>query len=146
MRPSWGENQYPGRRVLEDNTTSLSDFHHYNLDMVNDTDIFSLQSAIAELCKERTNHDMVFGSLYMICNVWNYAKTMSEFEDSMLESVQRSWILERLKAIRRYQREIGVDYEHVAGSAASVVQDFLNGTPVPEHVRTWASFFSFPQI
>ena len=77
---------------------------------------------------------MVSGSLYVICNVWNYAMMISEFGNCVLESEQGSWVLKRLRATRRYKREIGADYEHVAGLAASVLQDFLNGTPVPKHV------------
>jgi hypothetical protein len=134
LRSSWGEG-HKSRRSGLDNITTASNIHQYNLDMVGDIDISSLRSAIAQLCRERTNHNMISGSLYMICNIWNYAMIISELDSDLLGGVQRSWVLERLEAIRRYEKEIGAEYEYMARLAASVYQDFLRATPVPEYLR-----------
>ena len=61
--------------------------------------------------------------------------TTSQIEDGPLESVQRSWVLERLDAIRRFEGEIGSDYEHVAGLAESVLQGFRKATTVLEYLQ-----------
>ena len=134
LRPSWGEGHKSGSSGRDD-TATASNIYHYNLDIVGETDISSLRSAIAQLCRERVNHNMISGSLYMICNIWNYATTISELDNDMLEGVQRSWVLERLEAIRRYEKEIGAEYEYVARLAAKVYQDSLRTTPVPEYLR-----------
>ena len=117
------------------NCGSTTSIHHYHLDMFDEADVLNLRSAIIQLCKERTNHNFISGSLYMICNIWHYAMTMSELDDDVLKSVQRSWVRERLEAIRRFEREVGADYEYLARFAVRVYQDFLHGTPVPEYLR-----------
>ena len=134
LRPSWGEAYNSGSRSLEHITTA-SNQYQYNLDMIDENNVISLRSAIAELCRESKNQNIHSGSLYTICKIWIYAMTMSELDDDLLAGIQRSWILERLKAIRRYEKENGADYEHVANVVAKVYWDFLHGTSVPEYLR-----------
>lgn len=134
LRSSWREGPASSSSGL-DQITTASNGHQYNLDMVGDIDIFSLRSAIAQLCRERTNHNMISGSLYMICNIWNYAMTISELDSDLLGGIQRSWVLERREVLRRYDQEIGAEYEYMARLAASVYHDFLHGSRVPEYLR-----------
>lgn len=116
------------------NITPHANVYYYDLDMINDINILTLRSAIVQLCRERKNHNIISGSLYMICNIWTHAITMSEFDNDVLSSVQRSWVLERLKAVRRYEKEIGTDFESVVNLVVGVYQDYQRGTPVPEHL------------
>ena len=97
-----------------------SDVYQYNLDVIGGTNLSSCRSALAQLCGEFRNDDTVSGSLYMICNIWNYVMTMQELDDDILNGVQRSWSVERLEAIRRYEKETAINYKHMATVDARV--------------------------
>ena len=129
---SWLKKQSGG---FDNNTTTTSNIYRYNLDEVGNFDISSLRSAIARLCRERGNYSMVSGSLYMICNIWVYAMTISELDDDLLGGVQRSWVLARLEAVRQYRKGVGDDNHHLSRLMISVYQDLKRATPVPEYLR-----------
>ena len=54
---------------------------------------------------------------------------MSELDNDLLIGVQRSWVLERLNAIKRYGKSIGIDYDYVAQFSVRVYRDYVRGTP-----------------
>ena len=61
---------------------------------------------------------------------------MSLLEDELLGAVQRSWVLERLRAIRAYEKDVmGAGYGHVPALAEGVLRDWRKVTLVPEYVR-----------
>ena len=113
LRPSWDEGSLGVKTIA-------SAVYQYNLDVIGDTDLSSYRSAVAQLCSECRNEDTVSGSLYMIYKLWNYVMTMQELDDNLLDGVQRCWGSERLEAIRRYEKETAINYEHMATLAASV--------------------------
>ncbi len=53
--------------------TPHSHVYYYDLDMNDDTRISTLRSAIAQLCRNRKNVNIVSGSLYTTCNIWTQA-------------------------------------------------------------------------
>ncbi|KAL8764935.1 MAG: hypothetical protein Q9209_007809 [Squamulea sp. 1 TL-2023] len=139
IQPSW-EAERRSSRLTADNhnkstTASPIDIYRYHFNMVTTTNISSLRPAIAHLCQERWNRNMVSGSLYMICNIWNHALMISELDSEMLASVQRSWVIERLRALKRYGKEIGAEEENIASLAKEVMRKFKRGTKVPEFLE-----------
>lgn len=66
-----------GSRSTTD-VTPYSHVYYYDLDTVDDTRILTLRTAVAQLCRDRKNGNMVSGSLYIICEFWTLAATMSE--------------------------------------------------------------------
>lgn len=130
LRPDW--DQGPGD--TEGNTTA-SRRYHYNLDRVGDTDTRSLLSAVARLCEQRVNRETVNGALYMICNIWNYARTFSELDDDLFGGVQRSWVRERLEVVRSYDKGIRADHQYISLLAANLHGDYRSGKRVPEYIH-----------
>lgn len=84
LRPSWGEG-YGSDCSGFNGTTTASNMYHYHPGMTGGTDSSTLRSAIAQLCRMRINHKMITGSLYMICNIWSYALTISGLDGGLLE-------------------------------------------------------------
>ena len=104
----------------------------YNLDWIDETRISTLRSELAQLCLERTNVEIVSGNLYTICLIYNLAATMSELDDDTLNSVQRSWVVERREAIRRYERQTETDRESIVNLIMDTDQAYRHATRVPE--------------
>ncbi|KAL8997906.1 MAG: hypothetical protein Q9188_006208 [Gyalolechia gomerana] len=117
-----------------DGNANVSERYQYDLRRVGDTNTSTLRAGIMHLCLERTNHHMVDGGLYMICNIWQYARILSALDDTLLGGVQRSWVRERADAVRRFQREAHADHEYVASRASSVYTSYKRGNRVPGYV------------
>lgn len=130
----WLNGRNSDYRDCTGNIPSIIDYH-YHLDKVNASDISDMRSALLQLCEMRTNVHIVSGSLYMICTLWNYALTVSSFDDGLFNGVQRSWVLERREAIDRFRKKIGTDEEHVASDIASALKAYDQGTPIPEYLH-----------
>ncbi|KAI4167806.1 MAG: hypothetical protein LQ343_006914 [Gyalolechia ehrenbergii] len=117
-----------------DGKVNASERYHYDLRRVGNTNTSTLRAGIMHLCLERTNHHMVDGGLYVICNIWQYARMLSALDNALLEGVQRSWVRERADAVRRFQKEARADHEYVASRASSVYTSYKRGNPVPGYV------------
>lgn len=85
----------------------------YDLDKVISTNVLTRRTAIADWCQDGGNYVMRSGFLYTVCNIWSQAKLMSTLDDDLLSGVQRSWIMEREKAIHRYEKTIGLDFANI---------------------------------
>ena len=118
--------------VTPDNGSN--ELFRYDLHEVDDAEISDLRNTIAQLCQEHGNYNLVSGSLYMVCRVWNYAKAMSAFDDALLDGVQRSWVLARIHAIRRFEKEIGADLEEIARLTEIVYGNYRRGAAVPDYL------------
>ena len=103
--------------------TPHSHIYHYDLDRIDDTRISTLRSAIAQLCRNRKNSNMVSGSLYMICNIWAQAVMMSELDYDTLGGQQKSWVVKRTEVIDRYKRRTGTDYDSVINLLIDTYRD-----------------------
>lgn len=84
---------------------------YYDFDETDQARVSSLRSTIGQLCRERSNVQIISGSLYTICNVLAQAMAMSELGNDVLGSVQRSWMMARAEAIKRYEQESGADWD-----------------------------------
>ena len=106
----------------------------YNLDWIDETRISTLRSELAPLCQDRTNAKIVSGNLYTVCLIYNLAATMSELDDDTLTSVQRSWVVERREAIRRYERQTETDRESIVNLIFNTDQAYPDGRLIPDYL------------
>lgn len=108
--------------------------YYYDLDRHDWSRPIQLRKEIADLCRNPKNMEITSGTLYMICAIWAHATTISELDKDALGSVQRSWVVERREAARRYERKASLDDESLIKLMKSTYMDYIHGTPVPEHL------------
>lgn len=129
LRPDWRQEPSDTK-----DKSPASKPYYYDLNRVNYTDSSSFFFEITPVCEARVNREMVNGPLYMICNIWNYARMFSEIDDDLFKGIQRSWVRERLEALRRYREEIRADPEYLARLAVQVHKDYRKGRTVPKYL------------
>lgn len=129
------EQRPPFRQMLSvEHTRQHSNVFYYDLDMIDATDVSNLRSAIAQSCQESQNLNITSGSLFMVCSIWNQAMIISGLDDDVLSGIQRSWSVERRKAVGRYEKAIGADWESIASRVVGAYHDYQRGTPLPENL------------
>ena len=114
------------------NYTQNSYIYHYHLENTRTTSRTALRAAVIQMCDESKNFNIISGSLFTICNIWSQAMMMSRLDDDVLSGMQRSWVVEQRKAIRRYKKRQGIDTESVINLVIKVHQDFQHGIPIPD--------------
>lgn len=103
-----------GRSVLNPHAHVYS----YNLDKTEGSPPVQLRSALVLFCQNLKTSEVISGSLSTVCTIWLHAASMSGLDDTLLESLQRNWAVERLEAVRRYERSNGVTVAYQRGSNA----------------------------
>ena len=106
--------------------------YSYDLDFNNGTLLLVLRSLVARLCKESKNFNIVSGNLYMICAIQALEAKLSELSNNDVNSVQRSWVVQRQKALNRHNKTKGFDEEILLRQFVDHYRAYKNGTFVPE--------------
>lgn len=106
----------------------------YDLDSLDDTRAIKLRSEIAQLCKAQQNVMINSDNLYTVCLIYNLIATMSVLDEDALSGIQRSWVVERRAATRRWEQRLGLELDSIIDLLRKTGRDFRNGLPVPEHV------------
>ena len=106
--------------------------YSYDLDFNNGTPLPVLRSLVARLCKESKNFNIVSGNLYMICAIQALEAKLSELNNNDVNSVQRSWVVQRQKALDRHNKTKGFDEEILLRQFVDEHRAYKNGTFVPE--------------
>ena len=77
---------------------------------------------------------IISDNLYTVCLIYNLVATMSALDEDALSGIQRSWIVERRAATRRWEQQLGLERDSMIDLLRKTGRDFRNGLPVPEHV------------
>ncbi|KAL8898333.1 MAG: hypothetical protein Q9192_002134 [Flavoplaca navasiana] len=133
LRPVWSQDADDPN----DDTSTLKRYH-YNLNKIADLDGQDNLSGLAQICEGPADH-FLYGGLYMICSIWNYARSFSELNDDLLGGDPRSWVTVRADALARYRQSIGADPEMVAWLARKANEDYLAGKPISDYLD-WQVF------
>ncbi|KAL9009884.1 MAG: hypothetical protein Q9180_009355, partial [Flavoplaca navasiana] len=107
---------------------------HFDLDRANQEDLSAIRSALKVVCNDRTNAQVAGGAIHMICAIQQYASWFAKFDDGVIYGTQRSWVMERMEAQRRYKLEIGAHYEHLADVAIQALEMHERGRQIPEYL------------
>ncbi|KAL8834852.1 MAG: hypothetical protein Q9176_007262 [Flavoplaca citrina] len=133
LRPVWSQDA----DNPNDDTNTLKRYH-YNLNKTADLDGQDNLSGLAQICEGPADH-FLYGGLYMICSIWDYARTFSELNDDLLGGDPRSWVRVRADALARYRQSIGADPATVAWLARKANEDYLAGKPISDYLD-WQVF------
>lgn len=107
---------------------------HFDLDRANQKDLSAIRSALKVVCNDRTNAQVAGGAIHMICATQHYASWFAKFDDGLIYGTRRSWVMERIEAQRRYELEIGADYERLADVAIRALEMHERGRQIPDHL------------
>ena len=116
-------------------TTPHSHVFLYDLNSIDGTLTPIFRSGLAQLCEGPRRTNTVSGILHMICTVQALAAMMSDPDDDTLSGVQRSWVVERQKAIRRYKRQNGWDEKSMVSFLVDVGQHKYDSLDSSEYVE-----------
>ncbi|KAL8913379.1 MAG: hypothetical protein Q9171_001794 [Xanthocarpia ochracea] len=108
---------------------------HFDLDRANQKDLSDIRSALMLVCNDKTNTQLAGGAIHMICAIQKYARAFSKLDNRLIYGIQRSWLTERAEAQRRYEKNIGATYEHVADVAIHALELHEQGGQVPEYLE-----------
>ena len=112
-------------------TPTSFNIYKYDLNMMNDTNVLARREALVHLCEDRTNYNMISGYLYTACNILLQAKLMSNLDDDLLSGVRRSWVVQQLEEIRRYDEMMGVDFASIRHDLAYTPYIHKRGGRIP---------------
>ncbi|KAL8977948.1 MAG: hypothetical protein Q9205_006358 [Flavoplaca limonia] len=107
---------------------------HFDLDRANQKDVSAIRSALKVVCNDGTNAQVAGGAIHMVCAIQQYASWFANFDDGLIDGTQRSWVMERMEAQRRYELEVGANHEHLADVAIKALEMHERGRQIPEHL------------
>ncbi|KAL8836709.1 MAG: hypothetical protein Q9176_006130 [Flavoplaca citrina] len=107
---------------------------HFDLDRANQKDVSAIRSALKVVCNDGTNAQVAGGAIHMVCAIQQYASWFANFDDGLIDGTQRSWVMERMEAQRRYELEIEANHEHLADVAIKALEMHERGRQIPEHL------------
>lgn len=99
----------------------------YNLDDIDDTQLSTGRSAIAEVCKARDIGDILDDDLHTICIIYTLAATMSGLDKEALSSQRRSWLVELETATEEFDKQSGVDIYGLRDRLKKLVRETKEG-------------------
>ncbi|KAL8918741.1 MAG: hypothetical protein Q9208_007181 [Pyrenodesmia sp. 3 TL-2023] len=103
------------------------------VDSINGTKISAFKSEIGRLCKERNVVKIVPRELDPVCFIDALRVTLAEIDDDTYDNFQRSWLLERNKAIHRYEVRTQTDRDSHIDVALKLFQRIEEDGSMPAH-------------
>lgn len=116
----------PSLASSKDGLTSNLFHHNYNLDAVSSpSDQAALRQDLVQVCIGNPNVEIVSDFLSTLCILWRQEISRSEFDEDLIDSVQRSWRFEQTQAVFDHRKLITYDENHISNSQRSAIQRML---------------------
>ncbi|KAL8868229.1 MAG: hypothetical protein Q9174_005125 [Haloplaca sp. 1 TL-2023] len=89
------------------------DVYDYDLGRIHDSELPRVRKQVLDLCRARTNQDILSGTLYTICTFWQWSESFTGLERGVVSEAQINWKQARREATLRWQESV-VKGEHPA--------------------------------